>query len=173
MAPRSSTNALAATAALALLLAGCGGSSTKTASPAASGAVPAANLSKLERFAQCMRAHGDPSFPDPTPQGTFNLPPGGVAASSPQFQAADEACKSLAPPGTLSGQPPTAQQLSQAVKFVACMRKNGVPNFPDPTARGTFQGGTSPIDPGSPQFQAGLRVCRKLLPAGNGFGGAG
>jgi len=173
MALRSSTHVLAATAAFALVLAGCGGSSSKTAPAGGSGATPAANLSKLERFARCMRAHGDPGFPDPTPRGTFNLPPGAVAASSPQFQAADEACKSLAPPGRLSGQPPTAQQLSQVVKFVACMRTNGVPSFPDPTAQGTFQGGASPIDPGSPQFQAGLRVCRKLLPAGNGLGGAG
>jgi hypothetical protein len=120
-----------------------------------------------------MRSHGEPNFPDPTPQGKFNLPAGGGAASSPQFQAADKACKSLAPAGALSGQAPTSQQLSRTVKFVACMRKNGVPNFPDPTAQGGFQDGASAIDPSSPQFQAGLRVCRSLLPAGSGIGGVG
>jgi hypothetical protein len=119
-----------------------------------------------------MRSHGEPNFPDPTAQGSFSLPPG-ISTSSPQFQAADQACKALAPAGALSGQGPTSQQLSQTVKFVACMRKNGVPNFPDPTPQGGLQGGAGSIDPSSPQFQAGMRVCRSLLPAGDGLGGAG
>jgi hypothetical protein len=115
-----------------------------------------------------MRSHGQPSFPDPTAQGTFQLPAG--LTHSPQFKTADQACKALAPAGELSGQAPTTQQLTQALKFVACMRKHGVPNMPDPNAQGTFQGSVDSIDPNSPQFKAGLYSCRTLLPAGNGFG---
>src|SRR5947209_11977528 len=117
-----------------LLLAGCGGSSTSSSTIATSapsgaggsGAAPTSSSNRLEQFAQCMRSHGEPNFPDPTPQGKFNLPARGVTAGSPQFQAADQACKSLAPAGALSGQAPPSQQVSQTVKFVACMRKNGV-----------------------------------------------
>jgi hypothetical protein len=119
-----------------------------------------------------MRAHGAPNFPDPNAQGKFQLPPG-LSINSPQFRSADQACKSVAPAGPLSGQPPTAQQLAQTVRFVNCMRKHGVPNFPDPTPQGTFQGGASPIDPHSPQFRSALTTCRVLLPAGYGLGGAG
>lgn len=125
---------------------------------------------KLVQFAQCMRAHGMSNFPDPTAEGAFNLPAG--TTSTPQFQAADQACKSLAPPGALSGQAPTTQQLNQTVKFVSCMRKHGEPGFPDPSANGTFQlnGGPNPIDPKSPQFLSAMSACRTLLPPGAGFG---
>lgn len=52
-------------------------------------------------------------------------------------------------------------------KFSACMRKNGVPNFPDPNSNGviTIQSGTG-IDPGSPAFRSARTVCDKLLPNG-------
>jgi hypothetical protein len=113
-----------------------------------------------------MRSHGAPNFPDPTAQGTFQLPTSLTA--SRQFKAADDACKSLAPAGPLRGQAPTTTQLNKALKFVHCMRKQGV-NMPDPGPQGTFQ--TSPgFDPSSPQFKQALYGCRSLLPPGNGFG---
>jgi hypothetical protein len=120
-----------------------------------------------------MRAHGVANFPDPTAQGTFDLP-AGMTGSQP-FASADQACKSLAPAGSLTNQGPTTAQLNQAVKFVACMRQHGVPDFPDPSANGTFQlaGGTNPVDPKSPQFESAMSACRTLLPAGSGFGTGG
>jgi hypothetical protein len=52
-------------------------------------------------------------------------------------------------------------------RFAACMRKNGVPNFPDPSSSGTVTlGPNSGIDPGSPKFQAAQQKCQKLLPNG-------
>jgi hypothetical protein len=52
-------------------------------------------------------------------------------------------------------------------RFAACIRANGVPNFPDPNARGMFDvGGSSGIDPSSPQFQAVEKKCQSLEPAG-------
>ena len=53
------------------------------------------------KYAQCIRSHGEPSFPDPVGHG------GGIQQSlghginpnSPQFQAAQKACRSLQPGG--------------------------------------------------------------------------
>jgi len=59
-------------------------------------------LDQLWRYAQCMRAHGVPNFPDPqTTSGGigehagmgFDL--GSINVHSPQFRSADHACQSL------------------------------------------------------------------------------
>jgi hypothetical protein len=50
-------------------------------------------------YAQCMRAHGVPDFPDPKVTAhsfTVHIP-SGTDAQSPQFQAAQTACQSLMP----------------------------------------------------------------------------
>lgn len=47
-------------------------------------------------WAQCIRAHGLPSFPDPTFSGS-EVHDSGVASNSPQLQSAMEACKSQKP----------------------------------------------------------------------------
>jgi hypothetical protein len=41
------------------------------------------------------------------------------------------ACKSLQPPGSLNAHL-TPTQFSAALKFAQCVRKHGVPDFPDP-----------------------------------------
>jgi hypothetical protein len=67
-----------------------------------------------------------------------------------------------------SGSPSSQTQLQQdSLKYSQCMRANGVPNFPDPSAGGgfLFQPGAG-IDPSSPAFQAAQAKCRKLLPSG-------
>lgn len=62
-------------------------------------------LGQLVKYAQCMRAHGVPGFPDPhttsggigVPSGfTFDLSGSGIDGKSPQYQAAERACQSLA-----------------------------------------------------------------------------
>ena len=57
---------------------------------------------QLVQYAQCMRAHGVPNFPDPqTTNGGIGGSPGmgfdlgSIKVHSPQFQAADHACHSL------------------------------------------------------------------------------
>ena len=162
-----------AAALVALAVAGCSSSSPSAGSPATTAAganATSTGSARLAQFAQCMRAHGVPSFPDPTAQGTFNLPSG--MTGSPQFASADQSCRSLAPPGSLSNQAPATGQLNEAVKFVACMRKHGVPDFPDPTPNGKFQlnGGSNPVDPNAPQFKTAMTACHALLPPGSGFG---
>jgi hypothetical protein len=62
-------------------------------------------LSQLVKYAQCMRAHGVPNFPDPqTTNGGIGVPSGftfdtsgrNLDQKSPQYQAANQACQSLA-----------------------------------------------------------------------------
>lgn len=169
--------AMAAAVAVILVAAGCGDSSSGPASGApGAGAAKAHSTGsvRLVQFAKCMRSHGVTGFPDPTPQGTFLLPKG--MTGTPQFQSADQACRSLAPPGSLSGQGPTAQELSKALKFAKCMQKHGVPNFPDPAPNGHFQGfsgGGTPVDLTAPQARSAMSACRPLLPPGTGMNAGG
>jgi hypothetical protein len=49
--------------------------------------------------------------------------------------------------------------------FSACMRRNGVPKFPDPDSEGRFRvraGPGSGIDPESAEFKAAEKVCGKF-----------
>jgi hypothetical protein len=125
-------------------------------------------------YANCMRQHGVPNFPDPLPNGGFGLDPsvtGGTNGQvSPQYQAAENACASLSPVGVLS---PQQQQhdLSQLLKLSACMRSHGFKDFPDPTFGS--QGIVLHIigfDRNSPQFQDAWNTCLSQTGSGNGSG---
>jgi hypothetical protein len=70
------------------------------------------------RFSRCMRAHGVPNFPDPSVQSNgsgvavtirMKAGSGGIDPRSPQFQAAQQACRSILPrPGkNASGNAPS------------------------------------------------------------------
>jgi hypothetical protein len=49
--------------------------------------------------------------------------------------------------------------------FAACMRRDGVPSFPDPTGRGTFPpGALAELDPRSPLVQEAFKSCETLEP---------
>jgi hypothetical protein len=154
-------------ASLALVAAGCGGSGSSDAnssSGSAAGSSSGSDLNeRLADFSQCMRENGVPNFPDQRAvngQVQLSLPPG-LDPNSPQFQQAMEACRSLAPVQENGG---GAGQQDQLLRFAKCMRKNGVPDFPDPTRGGLVTG--SGIDPNSAQFQSALQACQSLLPAG-------
>jgi hypothetical protein len=54
-------------------------------------------------------------------------------------------------------------KLAAAVAYSACMRRHGVPQYPDPNASRDIHIG---IPKNSPQFKAAERTCRKLLPNG-------
>jgi hypothetical protein len=136
-----------ALASVVALLAGCGGgshggvaqlgsnaaSSTATGGGAASpgsGSPEAALLA----FAKCMRSNGMSNFPDPSGSGGFRFRRGaGIDPSSPAFKAAQAKCKKFQPGGGPgSGPPPSAQVLAHWLNVAQCMRRRGVPEFPDP-----------------------------------------
>jgi hypothetical protein len=79
------------------------------------------------------------------------------------------ACGSNAPAASGGGGSDTAAA-RKAVKFAACMRRNGVSAFPDPGASGTFTidgvvNGSS-LDPNAPAFTQAMSACKDLEPAG-------
>lgn len=183
---------LALTTCLALLVAACGGSSNNSsgasqssssgASQAASSggsgtAASTAEIAKAQKFSQCMRAHGEPQFPDPNAQGQIQLvvtKGGSLNPQSATYQSAIQACKSLEPPGFGNAPGSTTAGQNQLLKFVSCMRNNGVKNFPDPGSQGQLVvSSSSGIDPKSPAFQAAMQKCRSLLPGGGSGASAG
>jgi hypothetical protein len=115
-----------------LLGAGCGGangpSETGTAAGTGTADRPTSRQDKLVKLAECIRAHGVPHFPDPDAKGDFAF---GIDVSPAVWEKAVDACKDLEPPGIFSGKRSPKQQ-SDALRFAACIRENGVKDFPDP-----------------------------------------
>jgi hypothetical protein len=64
------------------------------------GTANGAQHSQALEFADCMRAHGIPDFPDPSSDGAFNLP-SDIDQQGPQFKRAGRACANVQP-GVLS-----------------------------------------------------------------------
>jgi hypothetical protein len=139
----------------ALFSAGCGASQPDAGS--SSGQTP---YQQALAYAHCMRAHGDPGFPDPNSQGLFPHPAG------PKYQAATSACGHLLPTQRLTSAE-KHQHVVQALKFAACFRAHGYPDFPDPivTNGGSAVGfGFGHIDQSSPQFHRALQACGRFEP---------
>ena len=142
-------------AVIALALAGCG-SSGQTGTGSASSSVPGL------RFAQCIRAHGVPNYPDPGSAGNGpSFSGSGLDVASPAFKGAQQACAKFAV--GLPGAPDLSASRKRAlVAFAKCMRAHGVPSFPDPllTAPSAPSNGTSILDLHGAIFE---------LPAGTGL----
>jgi hypothetical protein len=144
---------------VALLAAGCGGGG---GSPHASRPLV---HQELVAFAQCMRSHGVPDWPDPLPQGGFPRT-GDGQNSGPQAAAAMSTCKHLLPPVQPMSAAQQAQVLAQDLKWARCMRGHGFPGISDPSV-GPHAGTpviTAPpgFDPGSPQAQAAAKACKRF-----------
>ena len=179
--------------ALSLLAAGCGGSSgtspgvanlgtsgttDSSTAGAPSGSAPSAATGAGQAiligglgglgFSRCMRAHGVANFPDPNGQGVTQFGPNsGIDPQSAPFQAAAQACRS-----DLRGKEPQlspAQQAKarrQALAFSACVRRHGIPDFPDPSFGANGNAGihlagnsSGDLNPSNPTFQAALQAC--------------
>jgi hypothetical protein len=123
-----------------------------------------------------MRAHGVPNFPDPTGQSgggfSFSLPQG-VDPRSPQFQAADQACKSQLP-GRQSSPAQRQQETAAALRMSHCMRAHGIADFPDPNSQGGIGIQVAPgsdLDPNNPRFKTASAACQHLMPRPRGTAG--
>ena len=131
------------------------------------------------KFSACMRSHGVPGFPDPNGQGVIQLsggPGSAIDPTSPRFHSAQQACRKVLPNGGHATPAEIAAAQRQLLAFAACMRKHGVPDFPDPTFSGghfSFQvnGSQSGFDSTSPKYFAARRACQADLPgkAGGAF----
>jgi len=107
---------------------GAASSSSTTGTASTTGNKNAGDQDKAVKFAECIRGHGVPHFPDPDAKGDFVF---GIDVSPDVWQKAVDACKDLEPPGALSGKRSPKQQ-SAALRFAECVRENGVKDFPDP-----------------------------------------
>jgi hypothetical protein len=142
-----------------LLAAGCGGSS-HAGEPKSSHSAS----SQMLAYSTCMRAHGEPKFPDPNAQGQVKqqLRVSGIDVSSPRFQAADAVCRSKLPNGGSSTMTPAQFQQMKAValKFSRCIRAHGFPNYPDPGSDDREPEPTSVgINDQSAKYKAADKAC--------------
>jgi hypothetical protein len=148
------------------LLASCGGGAhTISTSKLMSGALA---------YADCMRSHGVPDFPDPNSHGDFQLrpiriengrttPTEDLVPSSPAFQAGQRACGSFGSAGQRVTPAQEEQAFEHELHAAVCMRANGVPGYPDPKLiNGSidleFNG---KFNPNSPAFQRAAGKCAK------------
>jgi hypothetical protein len=174
--------AIVATAVLAVLAAACSGSPSSTGgSPNAGGP---ANSPSAVGYSHCMRSHGVPNFPDPDRSGVLpKVSAQQLGISTSQLQAGQRACQGLLPTTggslqqqaqqcVLAGDCPQAvvqQMLTSGRRFAACMRRHGVPSWPDPTIdtgahRGVpfFDLSKEGIDDHSPQISPKMAECSRL-----------
>jgi hypothetical protein len=148
-------------------LAACSSSATSASGDSSTSSA----YQKALAYAQCIRAHGIPSYPDPNSQGQFVIqngsddPSANVSASA--RNAALKACQSLEPASIAQGPPKGAANNSSELKFSQCMRSHGEPDFPDPAANGSI---TLPsgMNAESPQFQKAEQDCQSLMPSNPG-----
>jgi hypothetical protein len=119
-----------------------------------------------------MQQHGV-TLPNRRPGGAGGGPPGGGGGgaggffgggggggqfSNPKFQAALKACG-----GSFPGRRGRVQPSHTAVNnFVACVRKNGYPQMPNPNFSGTGSVFPASIRSNS-KFQTASRACQSLL----------
>jgi len=169
---------LAVGSALVVALAGCGAGG----SPATAGGTPAATAAGaggggsgstartqhiLRAYAQCVRSHGFPNFPDPRMNANGQLFTGGNQQQIKQAGLQTEhACgnilSQLPPrPGQQSG-PVTPAQLAMERQFAACMRQHGLADWPDPAPNGSFRLSTTPYAAmgKTGPVQTALQACR-------------
>lgn len=69
----------------------------KDVPPSLANLTPAKMAANALKYSQCMRSHGEPTFPEPDAQGLIRIvnPTGVMSPGSPQFQAAEKACQRL------------------------------------------------------------------------------
>jgi hypothetical protein len=188
----------AALVVLGVLAAGCGGNSptggvaslsshaskastTSSTAAGSTGGGESSPGSQAVAYAECMRSHGVPNFPDPKVSTNGNEVKVAIGVNpsitgNPHFKSAQQACNKLLPGGG-PGEGPThqitPQEQSRYLKAADCVRSHGVPNFPDPT----FSGGGVHIEhqglnESSPAFKAAVHACESLIPGGV-HGGSG
>jgi hypothetical protein len=169
-----------------LAVAACGGASP-TSTTGNDGTSASANAVK---FANCMRSHGVPDFPDasngPTRiqasanggSGSINVDGHTLQETLSEFNRAQTECNKYSPQN--NAPPISTAQLAKikaaALRMAACMRSHGVPDFPDPTVQtgpggkgvsiGINAGGPNGgggLNPQSPAFQSAQKACQPIM----------
>jgi hypothetical protein len=157
---------------LALVAAGCGGSTPPRATTTSGAAsTPQNGIAAAYRYSRCMRSHGATGFPDPQVHQNGNsvsvmqrVP--NALAHSPAFVAAQKACRGILPaPDNASPAVQAAHERARAqtlLAFARCLRSHGVPNFPDPSAQGQLPLSTvqaAGVDLQAPSLLTAAKAC--------------
>jgi hypothetical protein len=155
---------------------GSGGSTTTTA--------PRGNPTQvLSEWTACMRSHGDPNQAQPTvdangaihvvrPDGYFGTIAGPTGHDSTGAGVTCQAYLTAASTALHGGEPLQAPDPATGDKFAACMRANGVSNFPDPGAGEASSGaGSAKPNLNSPSFEKAAKACGQKVPQGASLGG--
>ncbi len=121
--PRRSLRIALAAASCMLPITACG-SASKASGSAAESSQHAQGVS----YSDCMRSHGVPDFPDPSPSGGYELSTSGINLQSPAYLSASRTCASLQP-GNDTAKPVISEtQQAEMVANARCIRRHGVPN---------------------------------------------
>ena len=150
--------------AVGVLVAGCGGggsnpgvANVNTSSTSSSRSSSSSTYDQALAYANCVRTHGVPLWPDPDASGRFDkskLTPRQLGVSSSKAGVAAHACRSLLPTYSATQQ---SQVLAQALRFTRCMRAHGSTTFPDPESNGAIRIPHSMEN--SPVYLAALNFC--------------
>jgi hypothetical protein len=159
---------LLAVVALPLLAAGCGSSggtpqvaSLTTGSSTTTSTKPIVPRGgSFVRFVTCMQQHGVQA----------QLGPGGRGVSisgspnGPSIDGAQTACKKYLPGGGPPALTPAqvAERAKAMLAFAKCMRKHGVPNFPDPNGQGEFNLSSLGLIKAAPALHGAGSACQHL-----------
>jgi hypothetical protein len=130
-----------------------------------------------DKLVQCMRTNGAPGMPDvKIKDGRAVLPDENTVdeATKRNVDSALQACKSIKdrmPPslfedderGARERGEPTAKDVPKLRKFASCLRENGLPEWPDPKADGTFPLRGTPLEAEgkSQRLMTAMEACRK------------
>jgi hypothetical protein len=170
----------AALVGLALVAAGCGGTTAPPVAAvrttnAAATSPPSSNdpMAQAIRYAACMRSHGLANFPEPqqiSQDGHQTIRIQTPDLNSGQAQTAEKACSKFLPSGFGSNPAQNAQQRAHLLAFARCMRAHGASIFPDPTSSGSFPTSITRIDRSSPIFRSAANTCLPLAGGAISFG---
>ncbi len=152
-------------AAIAVALAGCGGSGPTATT---TGSQPDNGIAAAYQFSRCMREHGVTNFPDPIVHSSPGKTAVGLRVSPaqtglPGFKAAQQACQSIlpAPNSTEIAQQQRGEEQGK-LGFARCLRGRGYPDFPDPTAQGRLNPSmvaAAGVDIHTPAFLKAALAC--------------
>ncbi|WP_329080776.1 MULTISPECIES: hypothetical protein [unclassified Streptosporangium] len=140
------------------VLAACGAAGT----PSASGSPgPPSESAVYRELIACLRRNGVPNFPDPVVNDDGSIE---VSSAVPIPESAEKACEAVAArlPGTEAPEY-TAADLEKLRRLARCFRDEGIPDWPDPNARGEFPLPRRLLDLGKPGWRDQLPKCRQYF----------
>jgi hypothetical protein len=106
----------------ALVIAGCGSSTTPSSTGTSS------TYAQGVKYSDCMRSQGVPNYPDPDTSDGAPRQTSAINQESPAYQSAQKVCASLRPGGNTPTPPISAAQRAAITANALCIRKHGVPD---------------------------------------------